>query len=241
MSLNQVLEANNITASQAWDFIVVNIDNPELIFSEVNKAGLSFDMLTELVSQFDSGISAGAVSEYFTQAGLNLSELTVDLTPPSEPTVENAAQVGSNSEGVIVIDPVGPITGEQATFIAGLLESAELAFVPGDEDGVLLNEVSTEGLFINVRFDDTDYTDLIFALEDEDYQTIQSVGGVAVDQVYLGALQQAGYDSFESFNATGTQDEAAAILDTVESIINDYTQPKYDAMFASESDLWTFV
>lgn len=241
MSLNQVLEANNITASQAWEFIVVNMDSPDLVFSEVSKAGLSFDMLTELVAQFDSGISADAVSNYFTQAGLNPSELTVDLTPPSEPSVGNGAEVGSNSEGVIVIDPVGAITDGQATFIAGLLESSELAFVPGDEQGVVLNEVSMEGLFVNVRFDDTDYTDLIFALEAEDYQTIQDVGGAAVDQVYLNALQQSGYDSFESFNATGTQEDTNLILNNIESVINDYTQPKYEAMFAGESELWTFV
>ncbi|MGO2397613.1 hypothetical protein ACT3R4_05800 [Halomonas sp. AOP7-E1-9] len=96
--------------------------------------------------------------------------------------------VGTNSEGVIVVDSVGPLTNDQALFITGLLASSELAFVPGDEHGVVLNEASRDGLFINVRFKDTNYTDFSFTLKPSDSQTLLSAEQTA-NQVYLNAAQ----------------------------------------------------
>ena len=241
MSLSQVLESNNLTAREAWDFITVNIDSPATIFQEANNAGLTVEMLSELVAQFDSGISAEAVNEYFTQAGLNPADLsTVDVTPPSEPA-SNEAVVGANSDGVIVVDPVGPLNEQQSLFIMGLLESSALAFVPGDEAGVLLNDVTQDGLYINVRFGDTDFTDLIFTLEPEDYETLSTTASQALDNVYLDALQQAGYSSFDDFSARGNDADYTQIVSSVENAVVNFTLPQYEAMFAGQSDLWNLV
>ncbi len=70
ISAEEHLAKIGITVQQANDFIVENIDNPELLFSAARQNGVTNGMLSEITN-----FSTSVISEYFVSAGFNNTEL----------------------------------------------------------------------------------------------------------------------------------------------------------------------
>jgi hypothetical protein len=96
MSLDGTLESHNLSAREAWNFINVTLDRPDLIFAEAARAGFSVDMLTELVGRYDAGIGRDDVTDFFTRAGLDASAL--EPQPSATPTPVGPVYAGEYHE-----------------------------------------------------------------------------------------------------------------------------------------------
>lgn len=235
MSLDTVLQNNNITATQAWDFISAHLTSPSAIYTEAQNAGLSTDMLTELVTRFDSSISGADVNQFFAGAGLDPAALgnEVEIAPPQPNSV-----VSFNSQGNAVIAPEGPLTDDQLIFVAGVIEASFISDPSGIGEEMLLTEQTPDGTLINVQFNDQDYQDIIVALTEQDLAAMNNLVTPIIDQLYTGAVQDLGYSSLEAFDAQGNAQDAQAVYDIVEAQIVSVIKPQYDALMAGQSDIW---
>ena len=250
MSVDSILSDNDLTAEAAYTFITSNLSAPGVVYDAAINAGLTVSDLTELITRFDSSISANDVSNFFANSGLNLSAI---MESPGQPTPDETTDSGStnirtDAEGRLVIEPQEPLTDEQKLFIGGLEQAkfVSLTFGPGQSDSIV--ESTPEGYLFDVAFGDQDFKDVIFDISSQTFESVYEYTDPIMGQVQEDAVQRSGVTQQElreiytaSVNDTLTDEQTQDFLDfrgAQQSIINEAIQPMYEALLAGESEVW---
>lgn len=236
MTLDEVLHANQLTADQAYAFVVEQLNNPHAIYAEAQAAGLNVNQVAELVGRFDSSIGVNDVAEYFRYAGLD-----PDTLNPA-PAPGNSASASYSDEGILIIDPTGPINYDQMLFVGGLIESSFISDVSGVGAEELLTANTPDGLLVNVKFNNQDFTNVIFNITQQDANAMESTIVPVLDEVYDNALAAIGFGSWDELNMLGDtpagNQAAQQLYDVVGNEITAYIKPMYDQMMNLEGNLW---
>lgn len=237
MTLDQVLQTNQLNAEEAYQFILSQLDNPAAIYNEAMAAGLSVNQVAELVGRFDSTVGVNEVAEYFRFAGLDPEALT-----PAPIESSPSANARFNEEGVLVIDPAGPLNTDQLLFVGGLIESSYISDPSGSGAEQLITASTPDGLLINVQFNNQDFANVIFNLSPDDARALDSTVMPVIDEVYDSALAAIGFESWDQLEMLGDtpagNQAAQQLYDVVGNEITAYIKPQYDQMMALQGDLW---
>lgn len=238
MTLDEKLQASQLTAEQAYAFVVEQLNNPAAIYNEAQAAGLSVNQIAELVGRFDNTIGVNEVAEYFRFAGLNPEAL--NPAPPIED--RPSAEARYSEDGILIIDPLGAMNDDQLLFIGGLIESSFISDVSGIGAEELLTENTADGLLINVQFNNQDFSNVIFNLSPNDAASLNATVLPVLDEVYDNALASIGFASWEQLEMLGDtpagNQAAQQLYDVVGNEITAYIKPMYDQMMALQGDLW---
>lgn len=240
MTLDETLQVNQLTAEEAYTFILGQLDNPAAIYNEAQAAGLSVNQVAELVGRFDNTIGVNEVAEYFRFAGLDPEALNPVQQPPADDTPPATARF--SDEGILIIDPHGAMNDDQLLFIGGLIESSFISDVSGSGAEELLTESTADGLLINVQFNNQDFSNVIFNLSPNDAASLNATVSPVLDEVYDNALASIGFASWEQLEMLGDtpagNQAAQQLYDVVGNEITAYIKPMYDQMMALQGDLW---
>ncbi len=240
MTLDEVLETVGISASDAYSFIIDNLDKPQIIYSAAQSANFSLEHLTNLFSRYIESVSIDDVSYYFESAGLDSKALSAaEERHPSE----SKANYYFNDSGVLVVEPEEPLSENQMLFIGGLIKAKEVSRTFESDNSIA--SFTTEGYLVNVGFGDQDYPDIIFDITSSTFDSIDAYLKPLMDVVHQKASNSSGVtqeqlmDLYTNFSGTSAQNHAllayyGALQDQIDPVI----KPMYDEVMSLQSDLW---
>lgn len=221
------------------------------MYTAASDAGFTVSDLTELVTRFDNAISRNDVSNFFANAGLDPSAMAPSPTEPApdDGTASGSSTIRTNDQGLLVIEPQGPLTDEQKLFIGGLTEAKLVSFTFRSEEDDRIASSTPEGHRVNVAFGDQDFPDIVFDISSAEFESAEEYVDPLADQVFNEAIQQLGLSRQEVAelfppdttvgNLTDAQGQGFVEIRTAQqSIINEAIQPMYEALLAGESEIW---